>query len=70
IPSVCKHSYGVALYPPPEVGGFTATKDKLKTGLLTDCTLFAIILSKSIIVTNADSSRCWRFLLANDDKSR
>ena len=23
-----KHSYGVALYPPPEVGGFTATEDK------------------------------------------
>ena len=24
-----KHGYGVALYPPPEVGGFTATNDKL-----------------------------------------
>ena len=23
-----KHGYGVALYPPPEVGGFTATEDK------------------------------------------
>ena len=29
IPSVCKYSYGVALYPPPKVGGFTATDDKL-----------------------------------------
>ena len=26
--SVRKHGYGVALYPPPEVGGFTATNDK------------------------------------------
>ncbi|WP_394260994.1 hypothetical protein, partial [Moraxella boevrei] len=26
--SVRKHGYGVALYPPPEVGGFTATEDK------------------------------------------
>jgi len=25
---VCKHDCGVALYPPPEVGGFTATEDK------------------------------------------
>jgi len=25
---VRKHGYGVALYPPPEVGGFTATEDK------------------------------------------
>jgi len=25
---VRKHGYGVALYPPPEVGGFTATQDK------------------------------------------
>ncbi|WP_283162945.1 hypothetical protein [Moraxella oculi] len=24
-----KHDCGVALYPPPEVGGFTATEDKL-----------------------------------------
>ena len=24
-----KHGYGVALYPPPEVGGFTATEDKI-----------------------------------------
>lgn len=23
-----KHDCGVALYPPPEVGGFTATEDK------------------------------------------
>jgi hypothetical protein len=23
-----KHDYGVALYPPPEVGGCTATNDK------------------------------------------
>ena len=26
--SMRKHDYGVALYPPPEVGGFTATEDK------------------------------------------
>nr|WP_156652103.1 hypothetical protein [Moraxella osloensis] len=25
---MCKHDCGVALYPPPEVGGFTATEDK------------------------------------------
>ena len=25
---LCKHDCGVALYPPPEVGGFTATEDK------------------------------------------
>jgi hypothetical protein len=25
---VCRHDCGVALYPPPEVGGFTATTDK------------------------------------------
>lgn len=25
-----KHDCGVALYPPPEVGGFTATEDKNK----------------------------------------
>jgi len=25
---VCKQDCGVALYPPPEVGGFTATEDK------------------------------------------
>ncbi|VWX29393.1 hypothetical protein ENHY17A_100286 [Moraxellaceae bacterium 17A] len=23
-----KHGYGVALYPPPEVGGYKATEDK------------------------------------------
>ena len=27
---MCKHDCGVALYPPPEVGGFTATEDKFK----------------------------------------
>jgi hypothetical protein len=27
---VCKHDCGVALYPPPEVGGFTATEDKIQ----------------------------------------
>ncbi|WP_158077890.1 hypothetical protein [Moraxella lincolnii] len=27
--SMRKHGYGVALYPPPEVGGFTATLDKM-----------------------------------------
>ena len=26
---MCKHDCGVALYPPPEVGGFTATEDKM-----------------------------------------
>ena len=25
---MCRHDCGVALYPPPEVGGFTATTDK------------------------------------------
>ena len=25
-----KYDYGVALYPPPEVGGFTATEDKFE----------------------------------------
>ena len=25
---MCKHGFGVALYPPPKVGGFTATEDK------------------------------------------
>ena len=25
---MCKHDCGVALCPPPEVGGFTATEDK------------------------------------------
>ncbi|OPH36423.1 hypothetical protein B5J92_03315 [Moraxella atlantae] len=25
---MCKHGFGVALYPPPKVGGFTATDDK------------------------------------------
>ena len=25
---MCKHTYGVALYPPPKVGGFTARSDK------------------------------------------
>ena len=25
---MCKHDCGVALYPPPEVGGFTASEDK------------------------------------------
>ena len=28
--SMRKHDYGVALYPPPEVGGFTATEDKFE----------------------------------------
>ena len=36
---MCKHDCGVALYPPPEVGGFTATNDKIahaeKVALLT-----------------------------------
>jgi len=29
---VYKHGFGVALYPPPKVGGFTATDDKDKAG--------------------------------------
>ena len=29
---MCKHDCGVALYPPPEVGGFTATEDKSIAG--------------------------------------
>ncbi|WP_147285082.1 hypothetical protein [Moraxella ovis] len=29
-----KHDCGVALYPPPEVGGFTATEDKDKSKFL------------------------------------
>ena len=28
-----KHGYGVALYPPPEVGGFTATEDKFEQNI-------------------------------------
>ena len=28
---MCKHSYGVALYPPTSGGGYKATEDKAKT---------------------------------------
>ena len=41
-----KHGYGVALYPPPEVGGFTATNDKLNRGtvvVLLDTDSFSLV---------------------------
>ena len=42
-----KHGYGVALYPPPEVGGFTATEDKPQARLASYITqLFCQNLSK------------------------
>ena len=46
---MCKHDCGVALYPPPEVGGFTATEDKL-LGLLSKGQWFGLLLSLGLVV--------------------
>ena len=49
-----KHDCGVALYPPPEVGGFTATEDKIRTGIYfgdwdwgVDLTVWLVCISDS-----------------------
>ncbi|WP_208608081.1 hypothetical protein, partial [Psychrobacter piechaudii] len=51
--SLRKHNYGVALYPPPEVGGFTAMLDKkahrLICGLLIESSLYFDNLFTSLI---------------------
>ena len=47
---MCKHDCGVALYPPPEVGGFTATEDKM----------LAMLIKISIFVNKISNAAVYR----------